>query len=123
MIIIIKLNPNCFQLLVNMAQKARSQIKNVLPGEDFRNQVYVGVNDFNSEGNFETVSENFPVEKLPYLHWATYKGRKQPDGGRNQNCATLLAVDRYGMVDVECNNNFAFICELTVRYKKDYVQN
>jgi len=81
-------------------------------GQHVNGSVLIGVTDEFAEGDFRFRSH--PKTQTPsYNLWGV--SPQQPDGGRGENCVTLVPQDDWRMYDVPCYDNTAyvhFMCEV-----------
>ena len=70
--------------------------------------LWFGVNDILSEGNFVYDSDKGPII---FTKWAV----NQPDDARGvEDCGHLFHITATGWNDAPCTNSFRFLCEQTI---------
>lgn len=94
-----------------MVSNAKSQITNVPSNPKFREQALIGIH-YDEASRLWLDAFNAPLKRF---NWAvSYHDKKQPSGGTKQKCVTTIAGPVGEWNDVECEYNFAFICEKNI---------
>ncbi|XP_058476025.1 tetranectin [Solea solea] len=74
-------------------------------------QVWLGVNDMTTEGNWMDLSGT----SITYKNWDTTNNRSpQPDGGQSQNCAVLSGAAGGKWFDENCREEKATVCQFNI---------
>ncbi|KAG7453892.1 hypothetical protein JOB18_020059 [Solea senegalensis] len=74
-------------------------------------QVWLGVNDMTTEGNWMDLSGT----SITYKNWDTTNHRSpQPDGGQSQNCAVLSGAAGGKWFDENCREEKATVCQFNI---------
>ncbi|XP_053570438.1 tetranectin [Bombina bombina] len=72
-------------------------------------EIWIGINDMATEG----VWVDMTGSGVSFKHWET-EITTQPDGGKQENCASLSAVAIGKWFDQNCKAELPFVCQFTI---------
>ncbi|XP_040288106.1 tetranectin isoform X2 [Bufo bufo] len=72
-------------------------------------EVWIGINDMANEGTWVDMTGN----RISFKHWET-EITTQPDGGKQENCASLSAVAVGKWFDKKCRDTLPFVCQFMI---------
>ncbi|CAH2283204.1 tetranectin [Pelobates cultripes] len=72
-------------------------------------EIWIGINDMAKEGNWVDMTGT----SITFKHWET-EITKQPDGGKQENCASLSAIAIGKWSDKNCKVELPFVCQFTI---------
>ncbi|CAN2389647.1 kringle domain binding [Pristimantis euphronides] len=72
-------------------------------------EVWIGINDMAIEGRWVDISGS----RISFKHWET-EITTQPDGGKQENCASLSAVAIGKWFDKNCKETLPFVCQFAI---------
>ncbi|XP_073532693.1 tetranectin isoform X1 [Phyllobates terribilis] len=72
-------------------------------------EVWIGINDMANEGSWVDMTGS----RISFKHWET-EITTQPDGGKQENCASLSAVAIGKWFDKNCRETLPFVCQFAI---------
>ncbi|KAG9476005.1 tetranectin [Eleutherodactylus coqui] len=72
-------------------------------------EVWLGIHDMANEGSWVDMTGS----RISFKHWET-EITNQPDGGKQENCATLSAVAIGKWFDKNCKETLPFVCQFAI---------
>ncbi|NP_001091378.1 C-type lectin domain family 3 member B L homeolog precursor [Xenopus laevis] len=72
-------------------------------------EIWLGINDMATEGNWQDLNGS-PVT---FKHWET-EITKQPDGGKQENCAAMSVTAIGKWFDKNCKTELPFVCQFSI---------
>ncbi|XP_053323000.1 tetranectin [Spea bombifrons] len=72
-------------------------------------EIWIGINDLTTEGMWVDMTGT----KVPFKNWET-EITKQPDGGKQENCASLSAMAIGKWSDKNCKTELPFVCQFAI---------
>lgn len=72
-------------------------------------EVWIGINDMANEGSWVDMTGS----RISFKHWET-EITTQPDGGKQENCASLSAVAIGKWFDKNCKDTLSFVCQFAI---------
>ncbi|XP_029448493.1 tetranectin [Rhinatrema bivittatum] len=72
-------------------------------------EIWIGMNDMATEGRWVDMAGS----SVGYKNWET-EITTQPDGGKQENCASLSGVANGKWFDKKCKNELPFICQFAI---------
>ncbi|KAM4705790.1 tetranectin [Rhinophrynus dorsalis] len=72
-------------------------------------EIWIGINDMATEGTWVDMTGS----SITFKHWET-EITNQPDGGKQENCASLSAVAIGKWFDNSCKTELPFVCQFAI---------
>ncbi|XP_063780951.1 tetranectin isoform X2 [Pseudophryne corroboree] len=72
-------------------------------------EIWIGINDMANEGAWVDMTGS----RISFKHWET-EITTQPDGGKQENCASLSAVAIGKWFDKNCKDELPFVCQFAI---------
>ncbi|XP_068090599.1 tetranectin isoform X1 [Hyperolius riggenbachi] len=72
-------------------------------------EIWIGINDMANEGAWVDITG----QRISFKHWET-EITIQPDGGKQENCATLSAGVNGKWFDKNCKELLPFVCQFAI---------
>ncbi|KAM8967510.1 tetranectin [Pelodytes ibericus] len=72
-------------------------------------EIWIGINDMANEGTWVDMTGH----SVLFKHWEI-EITKQPDGGKQENCASLSAIAIGKWLDKNCKTQLPFVCQFTI---------
>ncbi|XP_072010917.1 tetranectin isoform X1 [Engystomops pustulosus] len=72
-------------------------------------EVWIGINDMATEGTWVDMTGS----RISFKNWET-EITTQPDGGKQENCASLSAVAIGKWFDKNCKETLPFVCQFSI---------